>query len=148
LIVIDNGSTDQTGAYLEGVQDGAAVPVTAIRNRINRGFPAAINQGLKGARDEYLVLLNNDVVVTDGWLGQLIALADMGKERGKREGDLAGCSGSTPPGSLHSEACVTTPPSQGGERAHMRAAFMGSGWWGRCRTTRRRRSWSRMCLES
>jgi hypothetical protein len=31
---------------------------------------------LKAARGEYLVLLNNDVVVTDGWLGQLIALAN------------------------------------------------------------------------
>ena len=41
----------------------------------NRGFPAAINQGLQVARGEYLVLLNNDVVVTDGWLDQLVALA-------------------------------------------------------------------------
>ena len=29
------------------------------------------------ARGEYLVLLNNDAVVTDGWLDQLIALAKM-----------------------------------------------------------------------
>jgi GT2 family glycosyltransferase len=30
---------------------------------------------LKAARGEFLVLLNNDVVVTDGWLDQLVALA-------------------------------------------------------------------------
>jgi hypothetical protein len=60
---------------LAGVQDAAAVPVTVIANTTNRGFPAAINQGLKVARGEYLVLLNNDVVVTDGWLDQLVALA-------------------------------------------------------------------------
>jgi GT2 family glycosyltransferase len=77
LIVIDNGSTDGTAAYLSGVQDAAAVPVTVISNSINRGFPAAINQGLQQASGEYLVLLNNDVVVTDAWLDQLIALADM-----------------------------------------------------------------------
>jgi O-antigen biosynthesis protein len=75
LIVIDNGSTDHTDTYLAGVSDGAAVPVTVISNTINRGFPAAINQGLKAARDECLVLLNNNVVVTDGWLDQLVALA-------------------------------------------------------------------------
>ena len=40
----------------------------------NRGFPAAINQGLQFARGEYLVQLNNDVVVADGWLDQLVAL--------------------------------------------------------------------------
>jgi GT2 family glycosyltransferase len=77
LIVIDNGSTDGTGAYLSGVQDAAAVAVTVIANRGNRGFPAAINQGLQHARGEFLVLLNNDVVVTDAWLDQLIALAEM-----------------------------------------------------------------------
>ena len=74
LIVINNGSTDGTGDYLAGVQDAAAVPVTVITNVQNRGFPAAVNQGLNVASGEYLVLLNNDAVVTDGWLDQLIAL--------------------------------------------------------------------------
>ncbi len=74
LVVINNGSTDGTGDYLAGVQDVSPVPVTVIANTTNRGFPAAINQGLQCARGEYLVLLNNDVVVTDGWLDQLKAL--------------------------------------------------------------------------
>ena len=76
LIAIDNGSTDHTDVCLAGVRDGASVPVTLITNATNRGFPAAINQGLKAARGEYLVLMNNDVAVTDGWLDQLIALAN------------------------------------------------------------------------
>ena len=46
LIVIDNGSRDGTGAYLAGVQDASPVPVTVIANAANRGFPAAVNQGL------------------------------------------------------------------------------------------------------
>jgi GT2 family glycosyltransferase len=76
LIVIDNGSTDGTGLYLAGARDLSAVPVTVVSNTTNLGFPAAINQGLQLARGEYLVLLNNDVVVTDAWLDQLIALAN------------------------------------------------------------------------
>jgi glycosyltransferase involved in cell wall biosynthesis len=75
LIVVDNASTDETASYLAGVRDMAAVPVTVVSNATNLGFPAAINQGLQLARGEYLVMLNNDVVVTDGWLDQLIALA-------------------------------------------------------------------------
>ena len=74
LIVVDNGSTDDTRAYLAGVQDATSVPVTVVANATNLGFPAAINQGLQLAQGEYLVLLNNDVVVTDAWLDQLTVL--------------------------------------------------------------------------
>ncbi len=76
LIFVDNGSDDGTAAYLTGVQDAASATVKVLRNAENRGFPAACNQGLAAARGEYLVLLNNDAVVTDGWLDQLVALAD------------------------------------------------------------------------
>ena len=82
LIVIDNGSTDGTAGYLANLRDAAPMPVTLISNSRNLGFPAAINQGLKCARGEYLVLLNNDVVVTEGWLSQLIGLASIGLQRG------------------------------------------------------------------
>ncbi len=74
LIVVDNGSTDGTADYLAGVQDASAVPVTVITNPRNVGFPAAVNQGLQVASGDYLVLLNNDAVVTEGWLEHLIAL--------------------------------------------------------------------------
>jgi O-antigen biosynthesis protein len=116
LIVIDNGSTDHTDIYLSGVQDGAAVPVTVITNTTNRGFLAAINQGLKVARGEYLVLLNNDVVVTDGWLKQLIALANAKPSREltppTSDSPVISCAEITPP---HSDSPViscaeTTPP--------------------------------------
>src|SRR5271156_2262708 len=90
LIVIDNGSTDTTATYLAGVRDMTTVPVTVVTNAKNVGFPAAINQGLQIARGEYLVMLNNDVVVTDGWLDQLIALVNA--KRGP-DADRTGASG-------------------------------------------------------
>ncbi len=99
LIVIDNGSTDDTAAYLAGVRDAASVPVTIIRNAQNVGFPRAINQGLQQARGESLVLLNNDAVVTDGWLDQLIALA---AARVEPHTDGTGA-GSQPPPALRSQ---------------------------------------------
>jgi Glycosyl transferase family 2 len=87
LVVIDNGSGDGTGAYLAGVQDASPLPVTVASNATNRGFPAAVNQGLSVARGEYLVLLNNDAVITDSWLEHLIALAGMEIGFGKEERD-------------------------------------------------------------
>ena len=79
MIVVDDGSSDETSAYLASLRDDAAVRVAVIANTTNRGVPAAINQGLKAARGEYLVLVSNDVVVTDSWLDQLIALSNMSR---------------------------------------------------------------------
>ena len=50
LIVIDDGSSDETSAYLESVRDAVSGPVTVITNVKSRGIAAAINQGLKAAR--------------------------------------------------------------------------------------------------
>jgi glycosyltransferase involved in cell wall biosynthesis len=74
LIAVDDGSTDGTATYLAGVQDASPVPITVVTNPTHRGFPAAVNQGLSVALGDYLVILDHDVVVTDGWLDQLIAL--------------------------------------------------------------------------
>jgi glycosyltransferase involved in cell wall biosynthesis len=103
LIVIDNGSNDGTAAYLAGVRDMASVPVTVVSNTTNLGFPAAVNQGLRLARGEYLVLMNNDVVVTDGWLDQLIGLVNAKRGRDAEAspppsaGIVPGSAESTPP---------------------------------------------------
>ena len=82
LVAVDNGSTDGTAAYLAGVRDAAPFRVEVLANPENRGFPAACNQGLKAARGDYLVLLNNDAVVTDAWLDQLVALAESSERIG------------------------------------------------------------------
>ena len=70
LIAVDNGSSDGTRQYLERLaeRDGR---VRVIYNDQNRGFAAAVNQGLGEARGETLVLLNNDAVVPHGWLTRL-----------------------------------------------------------------------------
>jgi GT2 family glycosyltransferase len=67
------------------VQDATSVPVTVITNARNVGFPAAINQGVQNASGEFLVMLNNDAVVTELWLDQLIALTRLGANGGAPE---------------------------------------------------------------
>jgi GT2 family glycosyltransferase/Flp pilus assembly protein TadD len=76
LVLIDNGSTDATPQLLaatEGWREPARV--VTIRNEQNRGYPAGVNQGLAAARGQFLVLLNNDTVVTPGWLEGLIRVS-------------------------------------------------------------------------
>ena len=67
LIVVDNGSTDGTLEFLHALPD-----VRVIVNDSNRGFPAAANQGMAVAAGKQVLLLNNDVVVTTGWLGRML----------------------------------------------------------------------------
>ena len=76
LIVVDNGSTDGTAIYLAGVQDASPIPITVVSNPTNRGYPTAVNRGLFAALGDFLVVLDNDAVVTDGWLDQLVALTE------------------------------------------------------------------------
>ena len=75
LIVVDNASHDGTLAYLSSLQEAFPI-VRVIANIENRGFAAAVNQGLREAQGSVLVLLNNDTVVSPGWLARLIAHAD------------------------------------------------------------------------
>jgi len=56
VVVVDNASTDQSLAGLEK----ANLPLTLIRNRENRGFAAACNQGAAEGHAEYLLFLNPD----------------------------------------------------------------------------------------
>ncbi len=71
VVVIDNGSDDSTTEFL-----AAGAEVTVIRNATNRGCAAAWNQGVQTASAEWVVLLNNDTLVTDGWLTEQIQYAE------------------------------------------------------------------------
>jgi GT2 family glycosyltransferase/tetratricopeptide (TPR) repeat protein len=76
LVLIDNGSTDGTAEYLEEVRQAPGPwRVVVLRNEHNVGFPAGCNQGLAQARGRYVVFLNNDTVLTEGWLEGLVRAA-------------------------------------------------------------------------
>ena len=81
LIIIDNASKPDVRTYLEGIK--RKIPdLSLIRNEENLGYVKAINQGLRLADSEFVCLLNNDTIVTDGWLREMVALADNNPEIG------------------------------------------------------------------
>jgi GT2 family glycosyltransferase len=69
VIVVDNGSGPETLEMLKTIDDPH---VRIIYNAANRGYAGGNNDGIVAARGEYLVLLNNDVIVTEGWLDGLL----------------------------------------------------------------------------
>ena len=77
IIVIDAGSLDGTSDYWAGVQAAAPVSVEIVHSPADRDLPLALQEGLALASGEFVLLLNNDTVVTDSWLNQLTALAAM-----------------------------------------------------------------------
>lgn len=105
LILVDNGSTDTTIKYFEEIYDfhelnkdmsdqiekkqetkrtvNTYFPfnlnfsgLKIVLNKKNQGFAGGNNRGLKVAKGKYVLLLNNDVVVTPGWLERLIECAE------------------------------------------------------------------------
>ncbi|WP_234119713.1 glycosyltransferase [Clostridium hydrogenum] len=66
LIIVDNCSNDGTKEWLKSQKD-----IITIFNDKNLGFPKGCNQGIKISNGESILLLNNDVVVTENWLSNL-----------------------------------------------------------------------------
>lgn len=71
LLLINNGSTDGTKEFFTQIP-GAQV----INNEKNFGFTGGYNQGLHAASTRYLVLLNNDCIVSHNWLTNMLACAE------------------------------------------------------------------------
>lgn len=71
IIVVDNASADETPAWLKTFAE--THPNLKLElNADNRGFAGGNNQAAHLATGEYLIFLNNDTVVTKGWVERLL----------------------------------------------------------------------------
>ena len=68
IIIVDNGSTDATRQELSAIND-SRIHCTSLDS--NLGFAAANNLGVRMARCEWLLLLNNDTIASAGLLAAL-----------------------------------------------------------------------------
>ncbi len=75
LYVVDDCSDDFTRRYLEKVKKNNP-QISLYRNPKNLGFVKSSNLGVSLGKAPFIVLINSDVIVTPGWLEQLIKCAD------------------------------------------------------------------------
>lgn len=78
VIVVDNGSSDHSVEMVRREFPS----VHLLRNRENRGFCAANNQGILAARGEFVALLNNDAAAAPLWIHHLLAAFSLAPDIG------------------------------------------------------------------
>jgi N-acetylglucosaminyl-diphospho-decaprenol L-rhamnosyltransferase len=71
VVVVNNGSSDGTAEFL-----ATCDWLSVINNETNRGCAAAWNQGVRAGKAPWVVIINNDVLLAEGWLEGLLAYAE------------------------------------------------------------------------
>jgi len=66
IIVVDNGSTDGTAEYLQKLKNDRKINKLHIFPH-NKGCGKATNKGMSMAEGQYIVEVDNDIVLLDGW---------------------------------------------------------------------------------
>lgn len=82
IIVVDNGSTDGSQECLKRIKESKNQRIKVLFNKENLGFAKAVNQALRQAQGEYILLLNPDIKVKKNALKKLIKFAKNHPEAG------------------------------------------------------------------
>ena len=70
VILVDNGSRDGSCAFV-----AASYPwVHLIELPENFGFCKAVNEGIRASRSPYVLLLNNDIEVTENFIEEMLSM--------------------------------------------------------------------------
>jgi len=96
-VIVANRPTVEVRSLVEEEVSGARV----VWSPVNLGFAGGCNRGRMVARGEFIVLLNDDAEVSEGWLESLVATADAHPEAGAVGGLIR-----FPDGSVQEAGCV------------------------------------------
>src|SRR4030042_5675917 len=80
--VVDNASSDKT---LEKIKN---LPVKIIRNKENLGFSAGHNVGIRESKGEYILCLNQDVILDKDFVRYAVEAMEKDNEIGAIQGKL------------------------------------------------------------
>lgn len=74
LILVNNGSWDGTRSWFERYEKKNSDFAHVFNVDVNLGYGPGVNAGIRQAAGEYIVLLNNDTIVTPNWIENMIAV--------------------------------------------------------------------------
>jgi GT2 family glycosyltransferase/glycosyltransferase involved in cell wall biosynthesis len=81
LILVNDGSSEATTRFVQAFADRHPA-VTLIHREPPHGYTLAANHGLKASGGDYVVLLNSDTVLPEGWLDRVLAHGETHPELG------------------------------------------------------------------
>jgi len=73
ILLVDNGSTDGS---IDRIREQCPANVKVISFPVNRGFAAAVNEGVRAATGRYVALLNVDTIADPEWLAELVRIIE------------------------------------------------------------------------
>lgn len=71
VVIVDNGSSDETWLTLERLSAGSALDLRPVRLAVNRGPSGGRNAGWRAARGSVIAFTDDDCRPTPEWLGRL-----------------------------------------------------------------------------
>jgi glycosyltransferase involved in cell wall biosynthesis len=85
IIIVDDGSLDNTGSFIKNINDNRII---YIRHDFNKGVSAARNSGIKISKGDYIAFLDSD----DEWMPEKTAI-QLGGLLKNNSNIIAGCTG-------------------------------------------------------
>ena len=77
IIFVNDGSTDDTGEYLKGLQNEISNPVIRVETHSQKlGAPRARNTGIKVASGDFIMIGEDDVILSEDYVFTLLKCLD------------------------------------------------------------------------
>jgi len=81
IIVVDNGSKDGTMKYLIKLENEEKIKLISFKK--NQGCGYATNIGMLNASGEFIVEVDNDIILLDGWWQEVLRLMESNEKIGQ-----------------------------------------------------------------
>lgn len=80
VVVVDDGSTDDTPGVIDAASNGGALRLRGLRHESSRGPAAGRNAAWRAATADVVAFIDDDCVPSQAWLANLLATIEQGAD--------------------------------------------------------------------